>query len=463
MTEQDATDNRRRRVMGWSVLALALALGVWGLFFREDGAEDQEEAKQRSVSLLTPAATSGQADSARAPTDSTARKRPPAAAVKKAFRLQRVDDVRHWGAVLAQEDPARAVLLIDELSHEWRTRDRLSELDDALFRAVVQGWSRADVRSAAAWASGLPRQRRVTAVTLVVQHWGAADASRAVEWAANLPPVDRHGAYLILALQLSESEPATALALLNKLPEGDVKQQASSRMARSSSRSVDRLPHALAAIDLLRDGPARRREVLDIVQRWVPASVDTVALWLAQSSLVIGRADVFVETGIRWSATDPDAAAQWADGLADSLDRANALGGVATVLADINLEDARALAESLQESMGRSVALRSIAVRWVQLDLISIPAWLETLPLGDSRDAAIGVFVTGSYKREPGVALAWAAVIDDETLKQKSSLLAGLEWIGSDPDGAIDWVGASGLSDDLKAQLISAADRPPRH
>ncbi|MDA1086300.1 MAG: hypothetical protein O2901_04700 [Verrucomicrobia bacterium] len=458
MTEQDATDNKRRRPMGWGVLALALALGVWGIFFRGDGAEDQEDTKQSSVSLLTPSAAPDQVDSATAPIDSAGRKRPPAAAVKKAFRLQRVDDVRHWGSVLAEEDPARAVLLIDELSREWKTRDTLGELDDALFRAVVQGWSRADVRSAAVWAAQLPRLRRVTAVTLVVQHWGAANASQAVEWAATLPPADRHGAYLVLALQLSEREPAAALALLDKLPEGDVKQQASSRIAHFSSRSVDSLPHALAAIDLLDDGPARRRVVLDIVQRWVPASVGTVVPWLAQSSLVMGRADVFVEMGKRWSATDPDGAAQWADRLADSLDRANALGGVATVLVGVNLEAARALAESLQESVGRSVALRAIAVRWVELDLISLPAWLETLPLGDSRDEAIEAFVTGSYKREPGAALAWAAVIDDETLRQKSSLLAGLEWIGSDPEGAVEWVGSSGLPDDLKAQLISAAE-----
>lgn len=458
MVEPDMRDNKRTLVIGVSAALLVVLVGIWALFFRGGAEQEEEEADVRSVSLLKPSTGSGEPESSTQPVEATGRKRPPAAAVKKAYRLKRADDLRHWGAVLAEADPERAVQLLDELAGDWRTIEALAELDDALFRSVIQGWSRKNVAAAAAWAADLPRERRVSGITLVVRQWGTLDAPGAVMWAGDLPASDRHGAYLVLALQLSEKDPGMALKLLEQLPDGAVKQEASSRIARNSSQAPDSLTHALAAIDLLNDGAERRKRVLDVVQRWVPASVDEIAPWLAHSDFSEGRAGAFVETGKRWSAADMDGAAYWADRLPDALDRANALGGVAVTLADENLEQARTLAESLEESPGRSVALETIAVRWVTLDIVSIPAWLETLAVGESRDRAIEAFVTGAYKTEPGTALAWAEVIDDDQRRTRSSLLAGLEWINSDPDAAIAWVESSGLSDELKTQLISSAE-----
>ena len=94
-----------------------------------------------------------------------------------------------------------------------------------------------------------------------------------------------------------------------------------------------------------------------------------------------------------------------------------------------------------------------IANRWAQADYKAAANWLQQMPAGMERDAAVGTFVTMVTGQEPTVAFEWAESIGD--LVQRTNVMHQLydSWRKNDDAAANDWLAkTSAVGADTKEQ-----------
>ena len=80
----------------------------------------------------------------------------------------------------------------------------------------------------------------------------------------------------------------------------------------------------------------------------------------------------------------------------------------------------------------RERAMSIVARRWGQRDWNAAAGWLETLPTGSSRDAAIGAFVTSADGYDIKLALEWANRMEDTERRAMRVENTAQRWLRDD-------------------------------
>jgi hypothetical protein len=109
----------------------------------------------------------------------------------------------------------------------------------------------------------------------------------------------------------------------------------------------------------------------------------------------------------------------------------------------------------------RADAIRAAMRIWAPADPENAERWLKSAPSSPGRDAAIGEFVRATIDSSPVEAMLWAAEIEDQALRKKTTLRLGRVWIEKDPDGATAWIRASDIPDVWRAAIMK--NRPATH
>ena len=88
--------------------------------------------------------------------------------------------------------------------------------------------------------------------------------------------------------------------------------------------------------------------------------------------------------------------------------------------------------------------------------VIKTSEWLDTLPAGPDRDAAIRGFAPVLAKSDAESAVIWAASIADETQRSELVRRLGTEWMNKAPSAAQQWMQSSEALTDADRAAISA-------
>ena len=81
--------------------------------------------------------------------------------------------------------------------------------------------------------------------------------------------------------------------------------------------------------------------------------------------------------------------------------------------------------------------------------------WLETIPAGSGRDAAVSTFANKVVDTDPAGAAAWAATIADNSIRNNSLERIARHWMRVDETAASSWILASPLlTDEVKKRLL---------
>jgi hypothetical protein len=119
------------------------------------------------------------------------------------------------------------------------------------------------------------------------------------------------------------------------------------------------------------------------------------------------------------------------------------------------------LTAQLTDENQRFEMIKSVGESWGRADAPAASEWLNTLPPGAERDAAIGEFVRGTFATDPAAALTWSASIADDGKRARRFAELYPKWLKSDAAAAAVWLSQqTHLSPDDRTALESAAPAP---
>lgn len=291
-----------------------------------------------------------------------------------------------------------------------------------VLRVFVESWGYSDGRSAIGFASSLESQReRLLATGAVLTGWSRARPTDAWNWVIEREGKTRRAERWleIILANLGRTDRETALALLEKSPEGDFQ----TRMSLVVLEQILRTESPREALRWLGELPA--------------GSTGAAASFVAES----------------WALTEPEAAADW-------LYRSypGELEGMGNVIREWTYSFPNAAAEWVWEqytgSLRRDI-MDILADEWVANDgPVPLAEWLNTHGPDSSLDGAIATLVLATASLDPATALIWAQSIIDPDSRSMLEIFVGRQWIRLDPIGAGESLPLALESESARAALL---------
>jgi hypothetical protein len=103
----------------------------------------------------------------------------------------------------------------------------------------------------------------------------------------------------------------------------------------------------------------------------------------------------------------------------------------------------------------REHAMSVVARQWGLRDWNATAGWLETLPMGSSRDAAIGAFVTSADGYDIRLALEWANRMEDPETRAQRVEWTARRWLSENNSAAQEWIANAQLPAGMAERLLS--------
>jgi hypothetical protein len=140
-----------------------------------------------------------------------------------------------------------------------------------------------------------------------------------------------------------------------------------------------------------------------------------------------------------WAASEPDAAAAWAEELTDPAQRLEALQAVCFKVAEKDPAAALALAEKL--ALEEPVVIENLVAQWAAADAYAALDWVEHRPPGEARDALISRVAFALAASEPHEAVRLVQEgMPPGPAQQEAAASVVHQWRLRDPAAAADWV-----------------------
>lgn len=225
----------------------------------------------------------------------------------------------------------------------------------------------------------------------------------------------------------------------------------------------------------LPSGDFRDDAMSSLMFHWGQASPEEAAAWMSRTG--VDDPEATSTLACRWVATDPSAAAGWAENLKDSEMRVTAVSGVAGAWGDRSPEAAAEWVSHLpageKESAAaaltaawsatapaaaaawlarqsdanqetQATALAVLAANWGEQSPGAASRFLNSLPEGSIRDAAASQFAIAAAPAAPAEALAWAMNLPNPEERNQVVTSAAENWYDGAPEGF-----RTGISDAL--------------
>lgn len=111
---------------------------------------------------------------------------------------------------------------------------------------------------------------------------------------------------------------------------------------------------------------------------------------------------------------------------------------------------------------GQNKALAEVIGPWTKADPVAAAKYLTGVPISPSSDPMREQFVNAIAKTNPPDAIAWAATISDQNLRDRMTQIAGRTWMITDAPAATTWLANANLSDEAKARITTPPDQRGR-
>jgi hypothetical protein len=345
---------------------------------------------------------------------------PPALEAARAFRQLREQAVfreavlKRWSELA----PREAFVHIAALPE---SRVKLEAIRFAANKLASQ-----NCEEAAKAVEGLSGSRsRNEAVDVVAGVWARKNVHGALKWARALPPgFARETALNSIRFIWVHSDPVSASEHVGELPPGDTRNALLTNLAGEWATLDPRA--ALRWANTLSDGPERNLVLVNIAESWAdldPAAAAAFALQLSASLQPSAAAAVIS----RWATQNPEAAIDWALRTGDDAIETRALSEV------LNL--------------------------WASVDAVKARQWVENLPAGRPREAAVESYVEAVITWEPAQAVRLASTLKDESARIQQIEKCLPRWMELDRSAAQKWVRTSALPPECKSKWITQSGR----
>ena len=228
--------------------------------------------------------------------------------------------------------------------------------------------------------------------------------------------------------------------MMQSLPEGRTKDLAARGLSNFMSQAPT-MAEPQAAMDIatgIGDSEMRTNAQANVLYRWFER--DRAAAMQCMQSLPVGPtkdlAAMYISRDLSMrEIEDRPAAVNMASGIGDSKMRTDALKIAVQISADI----------------------------WYRKDPAAAIQWMQSLPVGPTKDsAARGISSVMSYT-DPQAAMNMASGIADSDIRTDALKIAVEEWSWRDPAATTQWINRSSLPEDVKTQLLAKAQPLPKN
>ena len=266
-----------------------------------------------------------------------------------------------------------------------------------------------------------------------------------------------------------QSAPELAIALLDQVPERDldwVLKAIGDAWAKSDPKA------ALAWANLQTDSKIKD----SILEGSIPslAITDLQGAVAYFPSLSPGEQKTIPEAFRRAAYNDFQGALAVMQSLPEGRIKDLASQGVSEQLSDNDPQAAWDLALGIGDSKLRAQAQEKVVEQWCKSDTAAVAQWIQSLPVGDTKDrasagatTAINCLTVGPKKdlaasgiiqsiaeNDPKNALGLASRIFDSNLRTQALRTTAESWLTREPAAATQWIETSALPQEVKTQLL---------
>lgn len=298
---------------------------------------------------------------------------------------------------------------------------------DLALRRASEKFAEADRERALAWAQSLSgsqfegatiERREPGPLAAVLRTWMSEDAQATLQWLEALPnDFAKVDVLAVLSRELADEEPDKAVEVAVMMPAGAAQDSALRRLVGNWATK-----DFSGALKWAQEQDAEVRQVLlpplvrQLAWRDRPAALE-LALSIGDKAGLRAVRDVLDA----WTRTEPEAAASWAAAQPDN-----------------------------------AKYLESVAFGWAGENEPNSRAWVEKLPVGETKDAVVLSGVRRiAQSDQPQVAERWIAEIGDQEKRVAAYYELGAWWLQSNPKKAREWIRTAPIPEKTKSELLA--------
>ncbi|MHA3771340.1 hypothetical protein ACXR0O_07350 [Verrucomicrobiota bacterium sgz303538] len=378
---------------------------------------------------------------------------------------------------MGRNDPQAAVQFLRSQGASWQGGWAVDEL--------FANWAERNPEAAIAAAAELKGNANRAALRGAARAWGQENPQAAMAWGERLTdPVARRSVIGNIVDQWADNDPLGVIAWSRNAKDQDVQRDAVSR-AISQLAGRD-LPTALAQIESLpagegRDsavmaaansvgrqdaraaiqllsrldpGPERTRAISQMCSVWAASEPRAAVEWMFQNTTPSEVGYESTNVLGRWTEKAPDEAIAWVQTLPPGDRRDAAMAGVAASLSNLDPRRAQTLFNQLSPESKASVAER-FAYAMTQQDPENARAWAEALPPGKAQSTAYGVIAYQLANKDASGTAEWLGTLPAGAARDQA--VVGFSNYASrrDPEAGLAW--ALTISDEVdRMQQVEA-------
>ena len=112
------------------------------------------------------------------------------------------------------------------------------------------------------------------------------------------------------------------------------------------------------------------------------------------------------------------------------------------------------MASEIGDTGIRTEAMVFAALSWCDHDRAAAIKWMQSLPVGDTKDMLSESISREMAARAPQAAMDIASLIGDSNRRTKAQETTAAKWLLKDPAAATQWIKSSALPQEVKTQLL---------
>ncbi len=312
---------------------------------------------------------------------------------------------------------------------------------------VGEIWARHDPPAALAWVSEHATARNEV-IGNICRAWAKREPAAALAWVLQSDEKTIRMDVIKTAVSgLAEKDLPAALSQARALPAGEQRDAALAAAVQGAAKA-----NPQAAAQLLGEIPAgtgRDNAAMQICQSWAATDPRAALNWLFQSAPPPAGSmsgDAFGGIIKKWLTKDAGQVAAWAQSLPAGESRDAALDSVVAVMAPVNLPLAQLLFEKLPPQV-QGRAAAALAEQYVSIDFDGARDWAAGLPPGPGQAVAMAKVAEVGFGIDPQETAQWINTLAHGPGRDGAIMAVSGSMRYEDPDGAVSW--ALSISDPL--------------
>lgn len=353
---------------------------------------------------------------------------------------------------IAREDPRAAASLLDKLPPNFR-KNALS--------GVVQTWAQNDLEGAKTWVTTLknPFDLQI-GLSGILGQWALQDpvgAAQYLDGTNGLPNNFLSNQFGTVAAQWAARDPDAALQWAHNIEDKEGRQRALSsayhQWATKDPSTAAQKIDALATED-------RGVAISAIISNWTSRDPQAAMQWVNGLSREerVNNASTIIGSLAHHKPLD---AAAWLEGLAAETAGDESLGGqvrsqassLVSTWSNNDVEAAAHWAQNLADDQMREGATQQVAQNWARSSPIESSEWIDNLPAGEARDQGVRELANQFKQIDPATAFEWSQSVSDDSNRIYSMREVLGEWKKVDIESAREAYSNSNLTEKQREQL----------